>query len=194
MRHSALLDRADTALLVIDVQESYRTVLPGWDRVIGAIRTIIQGAALLDLPILATEQYPRGLGHTAPEVSALFPPNLRPVEKRTMSCCGGAAFVDQLGATGRRQVLIVGIETHACVNQTAHDLLAAGYQVHVARDATGSRRVADAGPAWEKMRSAGMLPTTSEQALLELVRTSDVPEFRAVQRLLKEAPSSWSLS
>ena len=84
MRHSALLDRADTALLVIDVQESYRTVLPGWDRVIAAIRTILQGAALLELPILATEQYPRGLGHMASEVSALFPATVRPVEKRTM--------------------------------------------------------------------------------------------------------------
>jgi nicotinamidase-related amidase len=194
MRHPTLLDRADTAVLVIDVQESYRAVLPGWDRVVSATRTILQGATLLELPILATEQYPRGLGHTASEVSALFPPALRPVEKRTMSCCGAEGFMDRLAAARRRQVLIVGIETHACVNQTTHDLLAAGYQVHVARDATGSRRVADAEPAWEKMRAAGMLPTTSEQALLELLRTSDVPEFRAVQRLLKEAPSSWSVT
>jgi nicotinamidase-related amidase len=192
MRHPALLDRADSALVVIDVQESYRTVLPGWDRVVAAIRTILQGAALLELPVLVTEQYPRGLGHTASEVSALLPAAVRPLEKRTMSCCGADGFLDRLDATGRRQVLIAGIETHACVNQTVHDLLAAGYQVHVARDATASRRVADAEPAWEKMRAGGMLPTTSEQALLELLRTSEAPEFRAVQRLLKDAPSSWS--
>jgi nicotinamidase-related amidase len=194
MRHPALLDRTDAVLLVIDIQESYRTVLPGWDRVVAATRTLLHGAAVLELPVLASEQYPRGLGHTAEEVSSLFPSSVRLVEKRTMSCCGADGFIDQLDATRRRQVLIAGIETHACVNQTVHDLIAAGYQAHVARDATASRRVADADPAWEKMRSAGMFPTTSEQALLELVRTSDVPDFRAVQRLLKEAPSSWSVS
>jgi nicotinamidase-related amidase len=194
MRHPALLDRADTVLVVIDVQESYRTALSAWDRVVTATRTLLQGATLLELPIVATEQYPRGLGKTTAELSALFPAAVRPIEKRTMSCCGATQFIDQLDAACRRQVLIAGIETHACVNQTVHDLLAAGYQVHVARDATASRRVADAEPAWEKMRSAGMLPTTTEQALLELVRTSEAADFRAVQRLLKDAPSGWSAS
>lgn len=194
MRHPALLDRADTAFLLIDVQESYRTVLHGWERVVEAARTLLQGVALLELPVLVTEQYPRGLGHTAAELATLLPPAARPIEKRTMSCCGAAGFLDQLDVTGRRQVLIAGIEAHACVNQTVHDLVAAGYQVHVARDATSSRRVADVEPAWEKMRSIGMLPTSSEQALLELVRTADAPEFRAVQRLLKDAPSTWSPS
>jgi len=85
-------------------------------------------------------------------------------------------------------VLVAGIETHACVNQTVHDLVAAGYEVHVARDATSSRRPADIGPAWEKMRAAGMLPTSSEQALLELVQTAEAAEFKKLQRLLKEAP------
>lgn len=192
MRHPDLLDRANAVLLVIDVQESYRTVLPGWERVIAATQTLLRGAALLELPVFVTEQYPRGLGHTAAEVSALFPSATRPLEKQTMSCCGAVGFIDRLDATRRRQVLIAGIEAHACVSQTAHDLRAAGYQVHVARDATSSRRIADVEPAWEKMRAAGMLPTTSEQALLELLRTSDVAEFRAVQGVLKDAPSHWS--
>src|SRR5438046_2282955 len=94
----------------------------------------------------------------------------------------------RIAATGRRQVLVAGIETHACVNQTVHDLLMLGYQVQVARDATASRRLADVEPAWEKMEAAGMLPTSSEQALLELVRTAESAEFKALQRLLKEAP------
>src|SRR5437870_8106390 len=105
-----------------------------------------------------------------------------------MSCCGAADFETRLTATGRRQVVVAGIETHACVNQTVHDLVAAGYQVHVARDATSSRRSADVGPAWEKMRAAGMLPTSSEQALLELVQNAEAAEFKTLQRLLKEAP------
>jgi nicotinamidase-related amidase len=104
----------------------------------------------------------------------------------SMSCCGSTEFSERLAATRRDQVLVVGIETHACVNQTVHDLIARGYQVHVARDATSSRRPADVAPAWDKMRGAGMLPTSSEQALLELVRTADNAEFKALQRLLKE--------
>lgn len=167
-------------------------MLPGWERVVTATRTLIRGAALLDVPIMVTEQYPQGLGHTASELRAALPSSFRPLEKRTLSCCGAPEFAERLDAARRRQVLVAGIETHACVNQTVHDLRAAGYQVHVARDATASRRVADAQPAWEKMPSAGVLATTSEQALLELVRTSEAPEFRTVQRLLKEAPGSWS--
>jgi nicotinamidase-related amidase len=155
--------------------------------VVTATTLLIEGATLLGVPIVATEQYPRGLGHTAPEVSRHFPPDLVPLEKMTMSCCGAPAFADHLARSRRRQVLIAGIETHACVNQTVHDLIAAGYQVHVAWDATSSRRPADVGPAWDKMRMAGMLPTTSEQALLELVQTSEAREFRPLQRLLKGA-------
>jgi len=186
MRHAHLLDRDRTLLVLIDLQEGYRTALHAWDRVVTASTALIRGAALLGVPLLVTEQYPRGLGHTAPEVAAHFPSGQPILEKLTMSCCGGPGFAARVAESGREQVLIAGIETHACVNQTVHDLVALGYQVHVARDATSSRRPADAGPAWDKMRAAGMLPTTSEQALLELVRSAEAPEFKALQRLLKE--------
>jgi len=194
MPHPALLDRTQTALVVIDVQESYRPALHGWERLTTACALLVRGASLLGLPILVTEQYPRGLGHTAPEVAEHFPPQLAVIEKLTMSCCGASRFVETLAATRRRQVLVAGIETHACVNQTVHELLEAGYQVHLARDATSSRRPPDAQAAWEKMRAAGMLPTTSEQALLELIRTAEAPEFKVLQRLLKDTPlpREWS--
>jgi nicotinamidase-related amidase len=188
MRHPALLDRERAVLVLIDLQEGYRSALHAWERVATACRLLIDGAAVLGVPILVTEQYPRGIGHTTPEVASRLPPNLEVIEKMSMSCCGAAAFSERLAATGRKQVLVAGIETHACVNQTVHDLLVFGYQVHVARDATSSRRPADVGPAWDKMRSAGMLPTSSEQALLELVRTAESADFKALQRLLKEAP------
>ena len=188
MRHPALLDRERCALVLIDLQEGYRRALHGWERVLAASTLLVQGAGVLGLPLLVTEQYPRGLGHTAGEVASHFPAGLELVEKMTMSCCGAANFAERLAATGCRQVLIAGIETHACVNQTVHDLLAHGYQVQVARDATSSRRPADVGPAWDKMLAAGMLPTSSEQALLELVRTAESAEFKSLQRLLKEAP------
>jgi len=187
MRHPALLAREDTVLVVIDVQEGYRTALHRWDRVVAATGLLLDGAAILAVPVVLTEQYPRGLGATATELAAKLARDAPRIQKMTMSCCGAPAFDERLGATGRRQVLIAGIETHACVNQTVHDLLARGFQVHVARDATSSRRPADVGPAWDKMRAAGMLPTTSEQALLELVRTAESQEFKPLQRLLKEA-------
>ena len=188
MRHPALLDRAGAVLVLIDLQEGYRPALQSWERVVAASRLLVDGAAVLGVPLLVTEQYPRGLGHTAAEVASRLPTELQVIEKMSMSCCGASAFTERLAASGRRQVLIAGIEAHACVNQTVHDLLALGYQVHVARDATSSRRPGDIGPAWEKMRAAGMLPTSSEQALLELVRTAESTEFKALQRLLKEAP------
>ncbi|HLY37683.1 MAG TPA: isochorismatase family protein [Candidatus Binatia bacterium] len=187
MRHPALLARDDTVLLVVDVQEGYRTALHDWNRVVAASGLLLDGAAILNVPVLVTEQYPRGLGTTAPELAAKLPAGLKRIEKLTMSCCGAEPFVERLTATGRRQVLVAGIETHACINQTVHDLLARGFQVHVARDATSSRRTADVVPAWEKMRTAGMLPTTSEQALLELVRSAESADFKPLQRLLKAA-------
>jgi len=186
VRSPRLLDRRRTALVLIDVQERYRTVLHGWDRVATACDLLLQGAQVLGVPTVVTEQYPRGLGHTAEELSRRFPRGVRLVEKQSLSCCGAPEFVEALASLGTQQVLVAGIETHACVNQTVHDLLEAGYQVHLAADATSSRLPGDVAPAWAKMLAAGMLPTTSEQALLELVQTAAAPEFRNLQALLKD--------
>ena len=186
MRSPRLLDRRRSALVLIDVQERYRTVLHGWDRVSAACDLLLQGTQALGIPTLVTEQYPRGLGHTAEELARRFGRGVRVVEKQSLSCCGAPEFVEALASLGTQQVLVAGIETHACVNQTVHDLLEAGYQVHLAADATSSRLPGDVAPAWAKMLAAGMLPTTSEQALLELVETAAAPEFRGLQALLKE--------
>ena len=187
MRNPRLLDRQRTVLVMIDVQERYRRVLHEWDRVTAACGLLLQGAELLGIPTLVTEQYPQGLGHTAEELTRHWPRGTQVVEKRSLSCCGASEFVAALRTMGRRQVLVAGIETHACVNQTVHDLLEAGHQVHVAEDATSSRTARDVAPAWAKMLGAGMVPTTSEQALLELVETAEAPEFRSLQSMLKDA-------
>jgi len=187
-RNPRLLDRRRAVLVVIDVQERYRTVLHGWQRVTTATELLLNGVGLLDVPTLVTEQYPRGLGHTAAELARVLGPAARIIEKQSLSCCRNPAFVEALKATRRSQVLVAGIETHACVNQTVHDLIAMGWEVHVARDATSSRLEEDVAPAWDKMLAAGMLPTTSEQALLELVETAEAPEFRSLQTLIKSAP------
>ena len=114
-----------------------------------------------------------------------FPAGTVPIQKMSMSCCGADDFQKAIGDTGRRQVLIAGIETHACVNQTAHDLLAAGYQVHVVHDATSSRRREEYDLGWAKLVQSGVVPATVESALLELVRTAEDPDFKAIQRLIK---------
>lgn len=172
-------------LVVIDVQEGYRRVLFEYDRVAGGVARLARGAAALGIPILVTEQYPKGVGATVGEVMAALPADTAPIQKMTMSCCGASAFMEALRRTGRRQVLISGIETHACVNQTAHDLLAAGYQVHVAYDATSSRRRVDYEVGWAKLLQSGVVPATVESALLELVRTAEDPDFKTIQRLIK---------
>lgn len=184
-RHPELLDRATTVLVVIDVQEAYRAVLFEYERVAAAVARLVEGATILAVPVIATEQYPKGVGRTVEEVASRFPPELVPIQKMTMSCCGAEAFNAALAGLERRQVLIAGIEAHACVNQTAHDLVHAGYQVHVAHDATSSRRPEDYAVGWEKMMRAGVIPATVESALLELLRTAETPEFKAVQRVIK---------
>ncbi len=184
-RHPRLLAREGTVLVVIDVQEAYRSVLFEYERVANAVARVVQGAVALGVPVLATEQYPKGVGSTVAEVSRHLPAGTDVIPKMSMSCCGADAFVTALTRLRRRQVLIAGIETHACVNQTAHDLLSAGFQVHVAYDATSSRHRADYEIGWVKMLQDGVVPATVESALLELVRTAEAPEFKAVQRLIK---------
>jgi nicotinamidase-related amidase len=184
-RHPKLLAREGTVLVVIDVQEAYRSVLFEYERVAAAVTRLVQGATALGVPVLVTEQYPKGVGHTVAEVASHLPAGTVPIQKMSMSCCGAAEFMTALGDLRRHQVLIAGIETHACVNQTAHDLLAADYQVHVVHDATSSRRPEDYAIGWEKIRAAGAVPATVESALLELLRTAEAPEFKAVQRIIR---------
>lgn len=186
MRHPSLLTPERTVAVLVDVQEAYRGVLHRWDDVLRHVEILVRGVTLLDVPLLVTEQYPKGLGHTAEEARRWFPPDTPILEKVSLSCCGSPAFLEHLEALGRRQVLVAGIEAHACINQTVHDLLALGYEVHVARDTTSSRRETSVGPAWEGMIAAGARPTSVEQSLLELVRTAESPNFKALQRLLKE--------
>src|SRR2546422_7875954 len=142
MRHPALLDRERCLLILIDFQEGYRTALYAWERVAVACRLLVEGMAILGVPILVTEQYPRGLGHTAPEVAARFPTGLQVIEKMSMSCCGATAFTERLAAPGRAQGLVAGLETHPRANPTVHAPLGLGHQAQMGRAATSHPRPA----------------------------------------------------
>jgi len=180
------LRRDDTALVVIDVQER---LVPSMDRkvyqrVLGGIQTLNRGAGLLQRPVVVTEQYPRGLGATVGELREACAGGV--LEKVSFGCCGEPAFLRRLEELGCRQLLVCGMEAHVCVYQTVLGLLEQGYGVHLVRDAICSRHKLDYLNALQLAAAAGAVVTTVETALFQLLRSSTVPEFKAVSQLVKE--------
>ncbi len=172
----SLLCREQAALVVVDVQEGFRSY-GCFEPVAAACAKLVQGARIMSVPALVSEQYPRGLGATAPEVGL---DGERTIEKSVFS----AARADGFDLSGRRQAIVCGIEAHVCVSQTVHDLLEDGLQVHVVADAVGSRHAEDRERALERMQSAGAVISTVEAALFELLERAGTPEFKSVQRLI----------
>lgn len=183
-RHDRVLDRDASLLLVIDLQESYRGKLHREENTIGASRRMIEAARLLGVPILVTEQYPKGLGATRPEITEVMPPDAVRFEKTSFSALGAEGLGDHLDALARPQVVVVGIETHVCVDQTVHDLLSRRLQVHVVRDAITSRFALEDETGWSKIVGSGAVPTSSECALFEWLGDARAPEFKAIHRLV----------
>ena len=142
--------------------------------------TLLQGAPALGVPVVVTEQYPRGLGRTVPEVAEQLD-GIEPIEK----VCFSAAAADGFDTGGRDQAIVCGIETHVCVWQTAHDLLDRGLEVHVARDAVSSRTEENREVGLRKMEAAGAAVTSVETALFELLGAAGSDEFKSVQRLIR---------
>lgn len=185
MNHPFLLDRKRTALAVIDMQEGFRSVIADFAEVAARIGLMVQGCALLGVPIVVTEQYPKGLGRTAEEIAPHLPTGTAPIEKLSFSACGAGEFDLWLRERHIEQVMICGIEAHICVSQTAHDLLQLGYQVHLISDAITTRLPHNREVAFSKMQRAGAVMSSVEAALFELLRSAEAAEFKAVQRLIK---------
>jgi len=184
VRHPQILNRQQTALLVVDVQQKINAVMMEPEMVVKNIVKLIKGSQILKLPLFITEQYPQGLGPTEPEILAALE-GQSPVQKMTFSCCGAEGLVEQLKSKGIKQVVVTGIESHVCVLQTALDLLANGFQVHVPRDAVSSRKSIDYETALQRMSHAGVVITTVEAVLFELMEKAGTPEFKEVSRLIK---------
>jgi nicotinamidase-related amidase len=185
MPHENTLDAARAALVVIDMQESFRAAVPDFAEVAARISVAVRGAQLLNVPVVVTEQYPKGLGRTAAEIRAALADQSEPVEKTAFSSCGAQEFVARLERAGARQIIVCGVEAHVCVNQTAHDLLARGFQVHLLTDCVASRAPRDREAGLAKMRRSGAVPSTVEMALFELLRDARHEQFKAVQKLIK---------
>jgi nicotinamidase-related amidase len=172
----SLLARDRAALLVVDVQEAFRPYA-AFTTVAQACARLVQAARLLEVPTLVSEQYPQGLGHSAPELGLQGEP-------RICKTVFSAVRADGFDLAGRDQVIVGGIETHVCVSQTVHDLLAAGVEVHVPADAVGSRYELDHERGLDRMQRAGATVSTVEAALFELLERAGTPEFKAVQKLI----------
>jgi nicotinamidase-related amidase len=185
MRHEHTLDAAQTTLVVIDMQESFRSVISDFAETAARVALVAHAVQLLGVPVIVTEQYPKGLGHTAGEISAVLPAGSEPIEKTAFSSCGAREFVARLESTGARQILVCGIEAHICVNQTTHDLLARGFQVHLLTDCVTARAAHNKYIGIGKMRASGALPSSTELALFELMRDARHEQFKAVQKLIK---------
>lgn len=180
------MSRHDTALLVVDVQEKLLPAIHEHDRALWNMRRLIEGAAVLGLPTFATEQYPQGLGPTAAELSA----RLGSIPSKITFSCGGCPefflALEKWREQGLHKILVCGIETHVCVQQTVLDLLADAWRVYVAVDAVGSRFEVDYRTALTRMDSAGATLTTVESALFEWCEAAGTPEFKEISRLAKE--------
>ncbi len=186
MKEKFWLNAEDTALLIIDIQEK---LVPAMnkelcDPLLQNTELLQQGFAAVKRPVLATEQYPQGLGHTVTALNEAITDIA--VAKVSFSCCGEPDFLTALEKSGAKQIVVTGMETHVCVLQTVFDLLDRGYIVHLVRDAVASRFVSDYENALSLAEQAGAVITTTETALFQLVRVAKGDEFKAISKLVRQ--------
>lgn len=181
------MSRTNTAMLVIDVQEKLVPAIESGEKIVWNIRRLIDAAHLLGVKTVATEQYPRGLGATIEPLKSLLG---EVPEKSMFSCRECDELFEDLKNHGVTNLLLVGIESHVCVQQTALDCITAGFNVYLAADAIGSRFDLDHEIALCRMEASGCFVTTSESAMFEWCETSRASEFKAVSKLVQETFSN----
>ena len=185
MAHPNILDGSRSALLVVDVQEAFRNVMDDFGGLASRIAVAIRGFQILDRPVFVTEQYPKGLGRTASEIREVLSPDFNYLEKTAFSSCGAATLAEEFKSAGVTQVVVCGLETHICVNQTTHDLLDRGFSVHLLTDCVASRTKKNRRTGLNKMLASGAISSSVEMALFEMMRDATHEKFREIQRLVK---------
>ncbi len=179
-----MLQVQHATLVVIDVQGKLATLMYEREEFYKAVTRMIHGAKAVDLPIIWNEQLPDKLGPTIDEVTQALP-DQKPLVKKSFSCCGNSEFVDKLRSLNRKQVLLVGMETHVCVYQTARDLIGQGYEVYVVADAVSSRSLQNKEIGLKAMEQAGARTTCVEMALFEMLQEAEGEQFRQVIKIIK---------
>lgn len=185
--HPNLLDADNSVLLVVDIQGRLSAAMPALDlqQMLTHGQRLLQAAELQNVPVLVTEQYPQGLGSTQPEISKYLPGNTRLFNKTGFSCCAADGFTQTLADTGRKQVVLIGQETHVCVLQTALELLSHDYQVHVLTDAVCSRRAEHKDYALQRMQQHGATLSCHESVLFEWLRDAKHNHFKTISAALR---------
>jgi len=184
MSHPHLLQRGQAVLVFVDVQERLHAEMPRRDEVASNLLKLDDAANVLGVPVVVTEHAAKAFGPTIEPLRTSLA-SASPLHKMVFSCFGSEEFRSKLESLGRKQVVIAGYEAHVCVCQTALDAQAAGYQVHVVRDAVGSRSDANAAIGLEKMAGAGVLPASTETVIFELLQRAGTDEFRALLPVIK---------
>ena len=182
-----LLEADRAMLLIIDLQEKLLPLIRARKKIVAAASKLIDGVTIFGVPVLATEQYPKGIGTTDADVRrALDGCSAKTVEKNAFSAWGEAAVRDAMLAIDRPQVIVAGIETHVCVQQAALDLKSRDYDVFVCADAVGSRGKLDHKVGLDRMRQAGVVVSTVESVLFELCGRCDTPRFKSMLEIIKQ--------
>ncbi|MBI2873818.1 MAG: hydrolase [Firmicutes bacterium] len=181
----ARLKRRQAVLAVIDIQEKLLPHMWEPQKLVANSVRLVSAASVLGIPVLVSEQYPKGLGTMPPELSAVLPPDAFRLEKLEFSAQAVDAFAAELARKGRRQVILCGMEAHVCIIQTVLDLLAAGYHTFIAADAVSAHTTLDRDLAFERARGAGAILSTTDSIILELVGKAGTPEFKATAPLIK---------
>ncbi len=179
-----MLTTDQSILIVIDVQGKLAAMMDDPDY-LRRVRGLLKAVRFLEIPVLLTEQAPEKIGATIDAVRDLAP-TVVPIPKQTFSCCGEPAFMDAVKASGRRKIMVCGIEAHVCVYQTVRDLIQQGYEVYLVVDAISSRSPVDQEIGVHRSQKEGAVLTTLEMVVTELMQSTKHPRFRDVMALLKE--------
>ena len=174
-----------TVLVVVDLQEKFRDIVHGMDQVLASTERLIRFCQQLEIPIVTTEHYPRGLGVTVPEIRNLHD-SFTPIEKIDFSCAGCAPFNEAIDDLARDQIILCGIETHVCIYQTAFDMLRQGKQVSVAVDAVSSCSAANREIGLKRMSELGVQSMGAQMIMFEILGKAGTAQFKDVAGLLKE--------
>jgi nicotinamidase-related amidase len=180
-----MLTKEDTVLILIDFQEKLMKAMSDREDLVKNAEKLVKGALILDLPILWTEQNPKGLGATIPEISQHLKDLDPPCEKLAFSACGEEVFMEKLRGLNRKQALVAGVESHVCVYQTAADLLNLGYEVQVIKDGTSSRTPSDRALGWDRIKDMGGALTSVETALFEMLKRAQGDQFKRMLPVIK---------
>jgi nicotinamidase-related amidase len=179
------INREDCTGLVVDVQERLFPVIHGKEELLKKCLLLLEGLRTLQVPVLVTEQYPKGLGPTLQPLQQVVE-TFSPIEKLSFSCCGAPDFITALEQLSHKKVIICGIEAHVCVLQTVVDLLGSGYVPVVVVDCIASRNPGDKSVALERMKMEGAMVATCESILFELASMAGTDQFKAISRLVKQ--------